>query len=625
MKHTTNIRNKSSQLAGIEALEKFKKLVETDLTGLATAWGLIGPFRQNAVVRILLEERMDLILDEQYTWDTVRRSVRSMENYMDVMKDVGQLRSVLDSALSIFQKRVEAKNTLVVTEGMITAYIARLVGIGDIEEGCRILGVQKNRAVRVPNSRLMTCRQFLLRNLSGSDLELLGKLALLRVSGRVEKAQYTKADFIRMCQQVFLEGKRASIIEEGLFLKERQEFRDALALYEDPQDWASVPSHMTRAQLLVFRRFFDSVPGRVDQVVPGTMDALRVVAREIPKVFRYWSRNLDLLRGDKRGMGTKNYAVTAVYRYNSLEEASVFYQQGGNGGSHPENVKGRLEEYMKEYGMARPLDFPAHIGLLKRYGLESSLVAQSGFTMRRSLRLIRAKAGVLAEGLKASMALTGARTKAGLRGELRRRVSTGRIQATTTPIDYQTAALLLPERDYRILVMYTKDCMGQQDIAKALGITQGGVSHRLRSAMDRLSAMSGMSRLPEAAEVAPYVEELVNEHRSRMAGYKKRVVDSTVKSMEALVVSKGSQQVAAETLGITQSSLSNMMNSISGALRSIGDLDPGHKHYTVHKFFTLLKDYPYLFQNMRVKKTWNAPKNAVAPQRGRSRKIPGRP
>ena len=517
-----------------KALEKFKAMVEKDLTGLAAAWSMLKRAEGDLIVQALLLEKRCGAGEYVKVWKRV--------TYLEVVTGYPgnsiDFRALYKRALSHRKSKLKSAGG-VKSKQCLTFFFCELAGLGHQARGAASLGVRRVTVSRMHDANDM---EYFLKDFGDGGADLLGCRDYLRASKRLRSSQYLVKEGFRpaadiayfsdLCVRVFLQGKRVNIIENGRYSAERASYRELTAGHSQ-SGLALANTIMTPLCRFVHSSCF----GPVEKDIVTGLDPLSIyvldrLARALPPlVHNFLNTGVAPLVIPR--MPSEDMQATAI---SDMEKAGkplpsiVFSHQG-------RSVRATRYD---------------HLG--------SKISSHAGRVDRETLGL-RGRLDVLSE-------------------------STGSYVFTPESLD--SYRWFLCDKEIALIKRVHLDMALQKDVAAEMGITQGAVSHRLAVTRTRIRLLSGMGRMPNEMEISALAHTYLYPV---LAGKK----GDHVKILMALVHTNGKQSTAACLCGVGQPCISGYLKSYAKVLSSL-EIPPDHIRAAT--FVLTTQKYPYAFQEV---------------------------
>lgn len=495
------------------SLDKFRNLVETDLTALAGSWSLLPVCQQSMVVETLLLEYSPSTVSKWLGRRHVWQALRSVVNLLEVWSRHTLPDPDMVAALARKYMRLESRECNKDEQTVLSC----LAGRGDRVRGASYLG--HGWQVPLCGYGEMSDATNLLHFLSREGLVGIGEIISDKELRRVSVAAreifcpgtprvYSEEEFITMCGEVFMSGVRCSSVRRPFLDRERT----AVARFKKEKGSLEVKrirSNMTRAQVFVLDRYLGEVTDPVESIPRSMRSDVRSVARDIIRVLHGWSG-----RTQTASKFLPEWQKV-FYRFNSTEETAEYLACSSKPGRKPIVQASRL--------LFSPLgDFPAYTNLLVSRGgfVPDTFTAPSSASPHRSLFRVRQErlpelSGVVSHRGQALC----------LRQRLCMRTAYAK-NATVTEADLDASKPLLSPRDIALVSEVLIKGKRQSEVAEAMGITQGAVSHRLVKAIERIHLAKEILPLPgieayqevcsalhpDDAEVAAFEASMLHSH-----------------------------------------------------------------------------------------------------------------
>lgn len=178
-----------------------------------------------------------------------------------------------------------------------------------------------------------------------------------------------------------------------------------------------------------------------------------------------------------------------------------------------------------------------------------------------------------------------------------------------TSTELTQARSVLSDLDTVVLHYYADSTVNQKDIAALLGITQGAVSHRIRSALERFDNWKRLEfRVPTKRELRNFMKDVVENtkcvSRSNAPSYLTRLF--------ALAKCKGCQSEAAKLSGGCQGSMSRTIYCIVERWLPDMGLEVLSRHKQTVTFFQVISSSPYALVGLKDHGCFSSQWSAIA-------------
>ena len=529
------------QLVLNDSLEKFRKLVEKDLSALCHSWSLLNRNTGDIVVSTLLLEKYHL--KEGYIRaDFAVRVMEKISGYPGASLD---FRDIYSKALAVWKTRAK-KYGHSMDINIINTFIAKLAGTGSSARGADLLGVTL-KPIGYTASLAFVSNLLDDMGEQGKQLRACHKHFQSRV-GRGYSQGFDHAllssgyrtrdevqDFRELCTKVFIRGVRKNIAETGRYAYLRSEYKRLLTGVE-PSVVARASLSLNPLQRLVHAKCFGPVEGCISSapLTQRVQDVLDSVAASIPHTVR-----------------------NAVYR-----------KRPALG----------VPELPKEYKQKRVM---TSLGLL---GV--STASWDSTTKSRSVMLTRY------DHLTSPVIVTGGKVdkkSSGLRGRLAL-MSDSAPNYRMSAEDLERHSWCLAPKTIVLLKMFYLDNMLQKDIGKVAGISQGAVSHHLNKARVTIRLLRDMGRFPTEMEICAFASKYLYEGEVKDLGKA-----DPMRILSAMVEARGKQSLACTLCDASQPLISGRMNKWCA---KVSKLKVPPEHALTWKFLHTAASYPYAFQDV---------------------------
>ncbi len=517
-----------------KALDKFKAMVEKDLTGLAVAWSMLKRSEGDLIVQALLLEKRC----EAAEYEKVGKRVSYLEVVTGYPGKSMDFRAMYQKALAHRKSKLKVSGGLK-SKRCLTYFFCVLAGLGNQARGATAIGARRVTVSSISDSFDL---DHFLKDFGEGGADLLGCRDYLRASRRLRSSQFLEksghrpaadvAYFSDLCVRVFLQGKRVNILENGRYAAERASYRELTAGYSQ----SSIALSNTRMTPLC-RFMHISCFGPVEKDIVTGLDPLSIyvldrMARAVPPLVH-------------------NYLNPGGAQLPVITMPS-------------EGAQGEVIRDMEKAGRPLPSVLFSHQGRsvrATRYDHVGSKIASHAGRVDRETLGLHGRLDVLSE-------------------------STGSSVFTAESID--ACRWFLCEKEIALIKRVHMDGANQKVVADEMGITQGAISHRLAVSRIRIRLLSGMGRMPNEMEVSAMAHTYLYPALPDKKGDHIRILMS-------LVYTCGKQTKAAELCGVGQPTISNYLKSYS---RVLSGLDVPPEHIRAVTFVLTTQKYPYAFQEV---------------------------
>ena len=561
-----------------KSLDKFRSLVEKDLTGLADYWGCLPSYQGTLIIESLLLEHSNKTIKawtgKKDSWSLVHSLVSLLEMWAKYtppgLEEVRALQAQYEHHVSRPCTACERKA------------LSRLAGWGDSGPGAIALwgrddlasiGSWKGYAGKLRDFVTIEGHSNWWSVASDRHLMYLSHKARQQYTATGAMRSYSREQFVSMCSDVFLGGERTGTVRRKFLSKERARVADHMRRHGS-QSVRRIRSNMTRVQAYVLDRFLCAAPDPESSIQRDLRPEVRAAAKDVCMVLDGWVPRQQTpprhLPGWQR----------VFYRFNSAEETLSFLQASGKPGRRPSIESGRL--------LFEPIgDFPARLQLLESNGgfvPDAFHGPSNSYHTRGSLRL-RADRVPEMQAVASRKQCLSLRQRVGLRSGQPSMVS-------VTRSDIEKFGKFLSDKDVVLLSEVMVQGRLQSAVARDLGITQSAVSHRLARALDRLHLSKSLLPLPSGGA---YIElgNLLCPGDSDGATWASALLDAHVTCL-------GKQTDSARMLGVSQPKVCQDFNTLSRhILRDMGSWRLSSSAKRACKVIETLLTVPYAFQSVK--------------------------
>lgn len=521
------------------SLQKFKQLVERDLSSLSSAWCLLNNEYGDLVVDALLKEKREY--SETYiTLGTVVNRLESIVSYPGLSVDYKDMYS---KTLAYRSGKKRKSGTPVKDKSAVQYALARVAGMGNLKRGQALLGIKlpsvkhkvvykhmtfffKGMTIDGYGKTILNCLDYLVKNNMGYIPDM------LRQSG--SRSKKDRQEFESMCRTVFLDGRRVAVLENGRYFREREAFRD-ITKGVSSGEMSVAASKLGPIQRWVYTSCFGPIETELN--IPEKYRPLMdKVVRTLPYcILRY----------------TGTHFLTEKMEAIALSAPSTDRQE-------------KIVADLERDGVELPSVFTYAKGRSirsARYSYTASVKCISGYVDKSTL------------GLKGRLAV---------------------LSDTSTNHHYSTKDLkkyawILCDKDIALLSRVHVKGKKQREVAKEMGVSQGAISHRLTTARIRMRLADEIGRLPTFEEVDAFTKEYIDQEILR-------IIDPA-EFLWGVISAKGKQVEAAMLLGISQPCISTVLKKIH--MHLLGrKVSP--EHARVQKIIDTLYAYPYALQSVHL-------------------------
>ena len=489
-----------------DSLDRFRQLVEKDLTSLSAAWSLLNDKDGDLLVQaLLLEKRCKA--EEYHRVHNLVQCLEEVPGYPGLNLDFKPLYlKVLEHRKAKLKRTGNAKGLYIVKH-----VFCRLAGLDNCVRGAAILGIR----TQVPDRQMDMDFSLFYKGMDERDAKVLLECFKYLRSTSVKIRKYAIRDkgkrspddvreFERRCKAVFMGGKRYAVAEEGRYKAHR-------ALYKSVTEGRQVPLASSKMSLLCSYVHVTCFGPVEKDITHGLDDDSKMVidslAASIPAiVHNYMHKDRDKMPvGPMPSKNLVKHTMDALAKAGNPVPTSYAHRKGNS-------IRGTRYD---------------HTGLsIKNHG---------GCIDKDTL------------GLKGRLAV----------------LSDSSINYKFTKKSLKEAQWILSSKDIALIKRVHLDGVEQRVAAKEMGVTQGAVSHRLATARTRIRLLSPLGGMPSAEEVAAMAECYLPV---RDKPYNSKVSPS--KLLSALAKAGGNQVRAAKIAGYGQPTISIYLKRYSDILES---------------------------------------------------------